>query len=676
MTETLEEGILILAPIGQDAAAIARLLHIHGFVATICQGASEVSHHIKADAGALLVTEEALELLHMGDVLEQLARQPPWSELPVIALTRGGESRLARLLNVVAHAAGSITVLERPIGEATLVRSIEVALRSRRRQYQVRDLLEQYRLVQVQLQQSEERLRLAMAGANMGAWDIDLQTGAVVWDARQKELFGTAHRRMPKNMEEFYSLIHPEDRDRIRQAAAETEQTGQLSEEFRIVQDDGTVRWIAGLGMTVSDPTGRPVRLVGINYDITERKASQHRLEEFREELERQVAERTHELLTSRNQLRALTTELNLTEQRERKRLAGELHDHLAQMLVLVRLKLAQAKQGPVSSSLEMIHQAEDVVNQSLAYTRNLVAELSPPVLHEFGLPAALRWLGEQMYRYQLAVSVRIQSAEDLRLPEDQAVLLFQSVRELLINAAKHAVSKYALVIVEEREGSLRIQVEDEGVGFDPLSITPQKGSPMSSQFGLFSIRERMNALGGRFELHSAPGEGTRAILILPLSPPLQENKERLLGTPEDVGLAQRKNLPPSGRCRVIIADDHAMVRQGLHSVLERFADIEIIGEASNGHEAVEMTKRLQPSAVVMDVNMPMMNGIEATAVIKRRHPAVVVIGLTINATIENQEAMRRAGASLLLTKEAAAEELHGAICGAVKQNDPTRVKI
>jgi PAS domain S-box-containing protein len=663
MMEPLDQRILILTPIMHDANAMARLLRTHGFIPRTCEGARDVSHHIKEGAGALLLSEEALELPQISNMLEELAGQPPWSELPVIVLTRGGESRLSRLLNVVAEAAGSFTILERPIGEATLLRSAEVALRSRRRQYQVRDLLEEHRLVQAQLQQSEERLRLAMAGAKMGAWDVDLRTDAVVWDARQQELFGITCGRTPKNMEEFYALIHPEDQDRIKQAAAATKHTGKFSEEFRIVRDDGTVRWIAGLGMTVSDFTGRPMRLVGVNFDMSERKASQDRLKQFTDELERQVAERTHELVNSRNQLRALTTELNLTEQRERKRLAGELHDHLAQMLVLVRLKLAQAKQGPVSRSLEMIHQAEDVVNQSLAYTRNLVAELSPPVLHEFGLPAALRWLGEQMYRYELAVTVRIQSPQELRLPEDQAVLLFQSVRELLINAAKHAVTKQALVVVEENEGSLRIQVEDEGVGFDPLALIPRQGWSVSAQFGLFSIRERMNALGGSFELYSAPGEGTKATLILPLSP----NMDRQSEMPQLTGLAHRPSPPRSSRYRVIIADDHAMVRQGLRSVLERFEDIEIIGEASNGNEAVELTKQLQPSAVVMDVNMPTMSGIEATALIKKRHPDVAVIGLTINVSSESQEAMRKAGASLLLTKESAVEELYGAICDSVK---------
>jgi PAS domain S-box-containing protein len=568
----------------------------------------------------------------------------------------------------MVEAAGSMTVLERPIGEATLLRSVEVALRSRRRQYQVRDLLEQQRLVQDQLQSSEQRLRLAMAGAKMGAWDIDLETGAVVWDARQDELFGRAPEATPKQIEEFYALMHPEDRERIKHAMAATEVTGQFSGEFRIPREDGTVRWLAGHGATVSDASGRPVRLVGVNYDITDRKASQRRLERFAEELERQVSERTEELIASQDRLRALATELNLTEQRERKRLAAELHDHLAQMLVLVRMKLGQAKQGPVYRSLEMIQQAEEVINDSLTYTRNLVAELSPSVLHEFGLPAALRWLGEQMHRFQLSVTVRIETSEGLRLPEDQAVLMFQSVRELLINAAKHARTKEAGIIVVERDGCLCVTVEDKGVGFDVATVATTKGMSVSSQFGLFSIRERMNSLGGRFELHSEPGQGTRATVLLPLLPASQDELECTSEMTEEVGITQREKPSLSGRCRVVIADDHAIFRQGLRSLLEGFKDIEVIGEASNGQEVVEMANQLQPSAVVMDINMPLMTGIEATARIKTRYPDVVVIGLSVNATNENQEAMRTAGASLLLPKEAVVEELHGAIRGAVEQ--------
>jgi PAS domain S-box-containing protein len=793
MADNPEHRILVLAPIGQDAAAMASLLERHGIGATVCDSTAEACRCVMEGAGGLLVTEEALELPQIPELFDVLNEQPPWAELPLIVLSRGGESRLARLLNLAAEAARSLTLLERPIGEATLLRSVEVALRSRRRQYQVRDLLEQQRIVHAELRASEEkyrslfesidqgfctievlfdeqdrpvdyrflsinpcferqtglagavgrrmlemvplhedhwfqaygkivktgepmrfereaaqlgrhydvyawrigepaerkaavlfnditerkqteavlresaeRLRLAMTAARMGAWEMDLRSGAMVWDARQAEIFGRSAQTAPRTVEQFYLLVHPSDVDRMKRATEAASSTGQFSEEFRIVSRDGGVRWIAGHAVLVADRSGRPARMVGVNYDITESKASQARLEQFAEELERQVSERTRELVSSQGQLRALATELNLAEQRERKRIAAELHDHLAQMLVLVRLKLGQAKQGPVFRSVEMMKQAEDVVNDALTYTRNLVAELSPPVLHEFGLFAALRWLGEQMQRYQLHVSVQINASEDLRLPEDQAVLVFQSVRELLINAVKHAVAKHASVTVEEREEVLRIVVKDEGVGFDLLAMATQQPSPMSSKFGLFSIRERMNALGGRLELHSAPGEGTRATLILPrsLTPqPAVESAPRIV--PRETPVQLREGRVP-GPCRVLIADDHAMVRQGLRSVLEAFPNVNVIGEAANGQEAVDLTEQLRPAAVVMDINMPYMNGIEATAKIKTRHPDIVVIGMSVNASVDNLDAMRTAGASMLLTKEAAVDQLHGAIQRAV----------
>lgn len=793
MAANVEQRILVLAPIGQDAVAMATLLERHGVAAAVCGSAAEACRRVMEGAGGLLVTEEALELAGMSQLFGVLNTQPPWAELPLIVLTRGGESRLARLLNLAAEAAGSLTLLERPIGEATLLRSVQVALRSRRRQYQVRDLLEEQRIVHAELRASEEkyrslfesidqgfctievlfdeqdqpvdyrflsinpcferqtglagavgrriremvpmhedhwfqaygkiaksgepmrfereaaqlgrhydvyawrvgepaerkvavlfnditerkqteaalresaeRLRLAMAAARMGAWEMDVRSGVVLWDARQAEIFGRSAQTAPRTVEQFYLLLHPSDVDRIKRATEAATRTGQFSEEFRILGRDGAVRWIAGHAVLVADRAGRPARMVGVNYDITDSKAAQARLERFADELERQVSERTRELVSSQGQLRALATELNLAEQRERKRIAVELHDHLAQMLVLVRLKLGQAKQGPVFRSVELIKQAEEVVNEALTYTRNLVAELSPPVLHEFGLFAALRWLGEQMQRYQLHVSVRIDAREDLQLPEDQAVLVFQSVRELLLNAVKHAAAKQASLIVEEREEVLRIVVKDEGVGFDLLAMATQQPSPMSSKFGLFSIRERMNALGGRLELHSAPGEGTRAALILPRSLARQPAVQSVPKTSPRETAVHSAEGRRHGPCRVLIADDHAMVRQGLRSVLEAFPNVNVIGEASNGQEAVDLTEQLRPSAVVMDINMPRMNGIEATAKIKTRHPDIVVIGMSVNASVDNHDAMRTAGASMLLTKEAAVDQLHGAIQRAV----------
>jgi signal transduction histidine kinase len=124
----------------------------------MCGSLAECAAHIQSGAGALILTEEALELGSLSHLFEALAAQPSWSELPLIILTTGGESRLARLLELAAQAAGSVTLLERPVHTTTLIRSLEVALNSRRRQYQVRDFLEEQRRNQHELRQAHEQL--------------------------------------------------------------------------------------------------------------------------------------------------------------------------------------------------------------------------------------------------------------------------------------------------------------------------------------------------------------------------------------------------------------------------------------------------------------------------------------------------------------------------------------
>ncbi len=138
-----DERVIIIAPVGQDAEAMAALLDAQGFETQICNGSDEYSRQITDRAGALLFTEEALESPQGSLLLDALKAQPPWSELPLIILTSGGESRRAGLLNLATAAAGTVTLLERPISALTLIRSVQVALRSRRRQYQVRDLVTQ-----------------------------------------------------------------------------------------------------------------------------------------------------------------------------------------------------------------------------------------------------------------------------------------------------------------------------------------------------------------------------------------------------------------------------------------------------------------------------------------------------------------------------------------------------
>ena len=219
------------------------------------------------------------------------------------------------------------------------------------------------------------------------------------------------------------------------------------------------------------------------------------------------------------------------------------------------------------------------------------------------------------------------------------------------MNALKYAES------TQQLEGWRYIVVREDGVGFDLAAAIV---TTTTSKFGLFSIRERKRALGRWLDLEFALGKGATATLVPP--PHNTRAPSSDCETSAELQTQNSKLHRQDQKVRILLVDDHAMVRQGLRSVLDSYADIEVVGEAWDGQEAVAGTDRLRPSVVVMDINMPKMNGIEATAHIKARHPEVIVIGLSVNVGGENEMAMRNAGAATLLTKEAAVDELHRAI--------------
>lgn len=319
--------------------------------------------------------------------------------------------------------------------------------------------------------------------------------------------------------------IHPEDQRHVMdtiQGAIQSKSVFEL--EHRVIRVDGSLGWTYSRAIPILDDAGEIVEWFGAAGDVTQRKEAEEALRRLNDELEQRVTSRTQELVQSQNRLRALATELNLAEQRERKRLAMELHDHLQQMLVLGKLTIGQGKRvaAGVPACEQVLKKVDDIFSDALTYTRTLVSDLSPTVLHEHGLAAALRWLGAYMKKHNQTVTVTVLDDGDLKLPEDQVILLFQSVRELLINSSKHAGTGEATVRMEQRDGLLRIGVRDEGAGFDLAAAVAAAGEgpngSISSKFGLFSIRERMRALGGSFDLQSAAGQGTIATLVLPLA--------------------------------------------------------------------------------------------------------------------------------------------------------------
>jgi PAS domain S-box-containing protein len=215
------------------------------------------------------------------------------------------------------------------------------------------------------------------------------------------------------------------------------------------------------------------------------------------------------QLLAYQEQLQSLASELSLSEERERRRIATNLHDRIGQSLAFARLTLASlAQQGPVKDVRELIEQA-------IIDTRSLTFELSPPVLYELGLVPALEWLARKIHQ-EHGVQTRFHDdGQPKPLDEKFRVVLFQAVRELLVNVVKHARATHARVLLRREADALRIIIEDDGVGFEVSHLAPKADAIRT--FGLFNIRERVEYLGGHVKIRSEPGRGTRVTLMAPL---------------------------------------------------------------------------------------------------------------------------------------------------------------
>lgn len=390
--------------------------------------------------------------------------------------------------------------------------------------------------------------------------------------------------------------------------------------------------------------------LVRTNLDLAETKAE---LASFNKELEKKVQERTAVAEERAHKLRELASAMTSVEQKERRRLAELLHDHLQQILVAVKIGLDQLKnqasEPGVKASLIRLNQ---LIDDSINMSRTLAVELSPPILQNTGLIPAVEWLKRWFKeKHNLDVTLKIDSSFQEVLP-DIKIFIFDAVRELLFNVIKHSEVSNAQVKLTSIGRDMTVEVSDNGKGFNSDVIAKVD----AGGFGLFNIQERVAMLGGRMEVSSAPGKGTRFILYLPAAAEMKANgsgqKELPHLQPKELLDDLRKQV------RVLVVDDHKVLRQGVISVLQGYSKINVIGEAADGVEAVEKTANLNPDVVVMDINMPRMNGIEAIKKIKSQGIKTKIIALSIHPVEDMAETMYEAGADGYLCKSGPLDDL------------------
>lgn len=427
---------------------------------------------------------------------------------------------------------------------------------------------------------------------------------------------------------------------------------------------------------------------------VAQRLEAQHALRSANEDLEKNVQQRTatlanlvdtlqeevdlrqqvedqlrlvNEQLNARaHQLRALTGELAIAEQRERRRLARVLHDGLQQHLAAAKMQLAcLTEQLENASDRQKVEPILSMMTQSIHMARSLSADLNPPILHERGFTAGLQWLSRWMRdNHQLDVAVSTEKIP--KLPLEIKIILFECIRELLFNIVKHAKVGAAIVHLEMiNENMIAITVKDEGVGFVPDQ--QMRNDVIGGGFGLFSIRERIGLLGGHLEVRSAPGKGSCFTMTVPFgqSPTPTSPVHPTDATNTSCASGTRPNIrrPLS----VLVADDHALFRDGIVRLLDREPDITIVGQASNGREAISLARQLLPDVILMDINMPEINGIEATRTIHHEVPSIRIIGLSMHDEEDSYESLREAGAVGFQSKTSTTAELVSAILNAVE---------
>ncbi|HWI36458.1 MAG TPA: PAS domain S-box protein [Burkholderiales bacterium] len=348
-----------------------------------------------------------------------------------------------------------------------------------------RDITERRRAEQALL---ERRTLLAQtqALAGLGSWEWDPQTGRFSWSDELFRIFGLEPRSIEPSFEAYLQRVHPEDRQMSGSVVARALAEGQgFKHEERLLRADGAERLVRTHGQIVRDDEGRALKLIAACLDITEQRQAE-------------------------SELQSLTRRLVQAEESERRRIAGELHDRVGQTLSALNINLdillgMLGEKAPADVRIRL-RDSLALVDGTLQSIENVMAELRPPLLEEYGVGAALGWHAEEFSR-RTGIAIEFEDLarqKNRQLAREAGVALFRISQEALNNIAKHANARHVTLRLEPEGGDMVLTIQDDGTGFDPVEVRAR-----SSRYGMTTMKERVLAAGGSLEVDSAPGKGT-----------------------------------------------------------------------------------------------------------------------------------------------------------------------
>jgi two-component system NarL family sensor kinase len=378
-----------------------------------------------------------------------------------------------------------------------------------------------------------------------------------------------------------------------------------------------------------------------------------------------ELVEANEALKSNEESLRQLSARLLQLQDEERRNIARDLHDVTGQKLAVQSMALSGVLNR---NSANLDAESQVALAESLACNKEVAAEirtlsylLHPPLLDELGLSSAVKWYVAG-FTSRTGISIETDIPSDVqRLSANAEVAIFRVLQESLANVHRYSESPRACVRLKNTADMIKIEIQDFGKGIEPLKTGSANESIGRFGVGIQGMTERIRQLGGRLVITSGPHRGTLVVATIPLS------SQAVMPTQASSGLVQTTSVlgtelagPVEGtrRKRILIADDHEMLRRGVRNTLQTQVDLEICGEAVNGQEAVDKVKALQPDLVILDINMPVLNGLVAVRQILRHRPLTKVLVFSVHDSDQTVQEVHAAGAHGFISKGKDAQDL------------------